>query len=147
MAAKKKIEEIVATVTADEIEEIVATVTVDDVIEITPPTEHTVDAGTIRKKSSFGRTMYYIDTVRVRDTKGPGQLLGMIKFMIEAGITSPETAVQGSVIGQRAVAEGYVTTAKLTGEVIFAYYIRRMETNYGVEHSKTVHAKTGKVMN
>ena len=149
--AKTKVNEQTTIVTVDEVIETtvddVIETTVDDVVEITPPTEHTVDAGTIRKKSSFGKTMYYIDTVRVRDTKGPGQLLGMIKFMIEAGITSPETAVQGSVIGQRAVAEGYVTTAKLTGEVIFAYYIRRMETNYGVEHSKTVHAKTGKVMN
>ena len=112
-----------------------------------PASDHTIDAGDIRKKSSFGKTMYYIDPTRTRDVKGPGQLLGMVKFMVEKGITSPETAEQGSIIGARAVAEGYVSTNKLTGAVIFAYYIRRMEAKFGVEHAKTLHAKTGKVMN
>lgn len=125
----------------------VTDVTATEEIIPDPATEHTVDAGSIRKKSSFGKTLYYIDTARVRDTKGPGQLLGMVKFMIEKGITSPDTAEQGSIIGERAVAEGYVSTNKLTGAVIFAYYIRRMESRFGVEHAKTVHAKTGKVMN
>lgn len=130
----------------DTIEVTDVTVTEQEIIP-DPATEHTVDAGDIRKKSSFGKTMYYIDPARVRDTKGPGQLLGMVKFMIEKGMTSPDTAEQGSVIGTRAVAEGYVSTNKLTGAVIFAYYIRRMEAKFGVEHAKTIHAKTGKVMN
>lgn len=116
-------------------------------IVATPSTQHTDEAGSIRKKSSFGRTFYFIDTKRTRLDKGPGQLKGLIKFMIDNKITSDETAMNGAEIGRRAVEEGYVTTAKLTGEVIFAYYIRRMEREFGVEHAKTVHAKTGKQMN
>ena len=113
----------------------------------TPPSDHTVDNGSIRPKSSFGRTFYYVDLSRVRSSKGPGQMMGLIRYMIEKGITSPDKAQQGAVIGTAAVAEGYVATQKLTGPVIFAYYIRRMEREQGVEHSQTVHAKTGKKMN
>ena len=67
-------------------------------------------------------------------------------LVVENGVTSPETAMQGAVIGYRAVADGTVKTNKLTGPVIFAYYVRRMEKEFGVEHHQTVHAKTNKVM-
>lgn len=120
---------------------------VEEVVEVTPPTEHTVDTGEgIRSRSSFGKTFYYVDLTRVRNPKGPNQLKGMIQYMIDKGITSPETAQQGASIGLAAVLEGYVQTNKLTGPVIFAYYIRRMEQEFGVEHAKTIHAKTGKQM-
>ena len=119
---------------------------VNDEVMVTPPTAHTVEVGSIRPKSSFGKTFYYVDTKRITATKGPGQLKGIIKWMIENGCTSPETAKQGAEIGRRAVADGFVETAKLTGEVIFAYYVRRMEAEFGVEHHQTVHAKTGKIM-
>jgi hypothetical protein len=118
----------------------------NEVEEATPASAHTVETGSIRKKSSFGRTMYYIDPERDRLAKGPNQMLGLVKYMLDKGITTPEKAMQGSVIGQNAVDEGYVITAKLTGPVIFAYYIRRMEREQGVEHAKTLHAKTGKRM-
>jgi hypothetical protein len=124
----------------------IETPVVDTEVVPTPPTEHTLDVASIRPRSSFGKTFYYVDLERDRAVKGPNQLLGMIKFMIENGITSPETARQGAEIGAQAVADGYVTTAKLTGEVIFAYYIRRMEKEFGIEHAKTVHAKTNKIM-
>jgi hypothetical protein len=114
--------------------------------EVTPPTQHTVDVGSIRPKSSFGKTFYYVDTKRVRATKGPQQLRDMVQFMIDQGMTSPETAAQGAAIGTLAVASGAVKTNKLTGPVIFAYYVRRMEKEFGVEHHQTVHAKTNKVM-
>jgi len=126
--------------------EIVAEVVTEEIV-VTPPTEHTVDNASIRPKSSFGRTYYFVDPARTRSDKGPNQLKGIIKWMIENGVTSSETALQGAEIGQRAVDDGFVTTAKLTGPVIFAYYIRRMEKEFGVEHAKTVHAKTGKRMN
>jgi hypothetical protein len=113
---------------------------------VTPPTKHTVDVGSIRPKSSFGRTFYYVDTKRVRSTKGPAQLQGMIKWMIDNGVTSAETAMQGALIGSKAIEDGFVLTNKLTGPVIFAYYIRRMEAEFGVEHHQTVHARTNKVM-
>ena len=113
----------------------------------TPPTMHTVEQGILHKKSSFGKTFYYIDTTRVRLDKGPNQLRGIIKWMIDNKVTSANTAKQGAEIGRRAVEDGYVLTAKLTGEVIFAYYIRVMQKSYGVEHAKTLHAKTGKKMN
>lgn len=113
---------------------------------VTPPTQHTVDVGSIRPKSSFGKTFYYVDPKRVTATKGPAQLRGLIKWMIDFQVTSPEMAMQGAEIGNRAIADGYVVTAKLTGPVIFAYYVRRMETEFGVEHHQTIHAKTGKVM-
>jgi hypothetical protein len=121
---------------------------VEAVVEevVTPPTQHTVDVGSIRPKSSFGRTFYYVDVKRVRSAKGPAQLQGMIKWMIDKGVTSAETAMQGALIGSKAVKDGYVLTNKLTGPVIFAYYIRRMETEFGVEHHQTVHARTNKVM-
>jgi len=118
----------------------------DEVVEATPASQHTTETGSIRKKSSFGRTMYYIDPDRDRLPNGPNQMLGLVKYMLDKGITTPEKAMQGSVIGQNAVDEGYVVTAKLTGPVIFAYYIRRMEREQGVEHAKTLHAKTGKRM-
>lgn len=126
--------------------EIENTVVTDEIVA-TPPSEHTADNATIRPKSSFGKTMYYIDLSRERLVKGPGQLLGIIKYMIDHDITSAENAMQGAEIGRLAVASGYVTTAKLTGEVIFAYYIRRMEREFGIEHAATIHAKTGKRMN
>lgn len=119
---------------------------VEVVEEVTPPTQHTVDVGSIRPKSSFGKTFYYVDLKRVRATKGPQQLRDMVQWMIDNGVTSPETAMQGAVIGYRAVADGTVKTNKLTGPVIFAYYVRRMEKEFGVEHHQTVHAKTNKVM-
>jgi len=109
--------------------------------------EHTEEQGQLRKKSSFGRTMYYVDPKREWAKKGPNQMLGIRKWMIENKITSPATAMQGAEIGRKAVADGFVVTAKLTGEVIFAYYIRRMEKECGVEHAATIHAKTGKKMN
>lgn len=115
-------------------------------VEVTPPTQHTVDVGSIRPKSSFGKTYYYVDLARVRAVKGPQQLRDMVKWMIDNGITSPENAKQGAEIGTAAVADGTVKTNKLTGPVIFAYYVRRMETEFGVEHHKTIHAKSGKVM-
>jgi len=115
--------------------------------QVTPPTEHTVDAGSIRARSSFGRTFYYVDPARERSQKGPNQMKGIIKWMIDNGVTSDAAALQGAEIGQRAIDDGYVVTAKLTGPVIFAYYIRRMEREQGVEHAKTLHAKTGKRMN
>ena len=119
----------------------------EEEIVATPPSAHTEEVGTeIRRRSSFGKTMYYIDKDRVRLPKGPNQMLGLVKFMLDKGITSPAKARQGSEIGTQAVAEGYVVTAKLTGPVIFAYYIRRMEREQGVEHARTVHAKTGKTM-
>lgn len=125
----------------------VNTAVVETVVEeVTPPTQHTVDVGSIRPKSSFGKTFYYVDPKRVRATKGPNQLLGMIKWMIENKVTSPESARQGSEIGTKSIDDGFVVTAKLTGPVIFAYYVRRMEKEFGVEHHQTVHAKTGKVM-
>ena len=114
--------------------------------EVTPPTSHTVEVGSIRPKSSFGKTFYYVDLKRVRATKGPQQLRDMVQYMIDCGMTSPETAAQGAVIGTLAVASGAVKTNKLTGPVIFAYYVRRMEAEFGVEHHQTVHAKSGKVM-
>jgi hypothetical protein len=120
-------------------------VAVEEVIT-TPPTQHTVDVCSIRPKSSFGKTFYYVDVTRVRATKGPQQLRDMVAWMIENKITSPETAMQGAEIGTKAVADGSVKTNKLTGPVIFAYYVRRMEKEFGVEHHQTVHAKTGKVM-
>lgn len=117
------------------------------VSEQTPPSAHTTDTGEgIRKRSSFGKTYYYVDTKRQREPKGPNQMLGIIKWMIENKVTSPAAAMQGAEIGRRAVEDGHVKTAKLTGEVIFAYYIRRMEREQGIEHAKTVHAKTGKKM-
>ena len=113
----------------------------------TPPSEHTTDVGDgIRRRSSFGKTMYYIDPSRQRLSKGPNQMLGLVKYMLDKGITTPQKAQQGSSIGEAAVREGYVVTAKLTGPVIFAYYIRRMEREQGVEHAATIHAKTGKKM-
>jgi hypothetical protein len=118
----------------------------ETVVEITPPTDHTVEVGSIRPKSSFGKTFYYVDTKRVRSTKGPAQLKGLVQWMIDNGVTSPETALQGAVIGTRAVLDGSVITNKLTGPVIFAYYVRRMEKEFGVEHHQTIHAKSGKVM-
>ena len=113
----------------------------------TPPSYHTVDVGEgIRSRSSFGKTFYYIDPSRTRSTKGPGQLLGIIKWMLDNDVTSEESAMNGADIGTRAVADGYVITAKLSGPVIFAYYVRRMEKEFGVEHAKTIHAKTGRIM-
>lgn len=113
----------------------------------TPPSRHTADVGEgIRKRSSFGKTYYFVDPKRDRLEKGPGQMLGLIKWMIDNKITSPAKAMQGSEIGERAVKDGFVKTAKLTGPVIFAYYIRRMEREQGVEHAKTLHAKTNKKM-
>lgn len=120
-------------------------VVVEEIIA-TPPTQHTIDVGSIRPKSSFGKTFYYVDLTRVRATKGPQQLRDMVQWMIDNKITSPERAMQGAEIGTKAVADGTVKTNKLTGPVIFAYYVRRMEAEFGVEHDKTVHAKTGKVM-
>ena len=119
---------------------------VEVVEEVTPPTQHTVEVGSIRPKSSFGKTLYYVDLKRQRASKGPQQLRDMVQWMLDNGITSPEKAMQGAVIGSRAVADGTVKTNKLTGPVIFAYYIRRMEKEFGVEHHATIHAKTGKVM-
>lgn len=123
-----------------------AAVEVVVVEEVTPPTQHTVDVGSIRPKSSFGKTFYYVDTTRTRATKGPQQLRDMVEWMIENKVTSPERAMQGAEIGTLAVATGKVKTNKLTGPVIFAYYVRRMEKEFGVEHHQTVHAKSGKVM-
>jgi hypothetical protein len=120
-------------------------VAVEEVVA-TPPTQHTVDVGSIRPKSSFGKTFYYVDLTRTRATKGPQQLRDMVQWMIENKVTSPEKAMQGTEIGTKAVADGTVKTNKLTGPVIFAYYVRRMEQEFGVEHHQTVHAKTGKVM-
>lgn len=114
---------------------------------ITPPTPHTVEQGSIHKRSSFGKTFYYIDPERSRSSKGPNQLKGIIRWMLANNITSPETAMQGSEIGRRAVEDEFVVTAKLTGEVIFAYYVREMQKNHGMEHAATLHAKTGKRMN
>lgn len=119
---------------------------VEIVEEVTPPTQHTVDVGSIRPKSSFGKTFYYVDLKRVRATKGPQQLRDMVQYMIDQKMTSPETACQGAAIGAAAVASGAVKTNKLTGPVIFAYYVRRMEKEFGVEHHQTIHAKTNKVM-
>lgn len=133
MTAKTKVTEIVANEVA---EEIVAT----------PPTAHTLDVASIRPKSSFGKTFYYVDVARTRSDKGPNQLKGIIKWMIENEVTSAENAMQGAEIGRRAVEDGHVVTAKLTGEVIFAYYIRRMEKEFGIEHAATIHAKTNKRM-
>jgi hypothetical protein len=118
----------------------------DEQIEATPASSHTTETGSIRKKSSFGRTMYYIDTTRQRLPKGPNQMMGIVKWMLDNKITSANKAMQGSEIGTRAIEDGYVVTAKLTGPVIFAYYIRRMEREQGVEHAATLHAKTGKKM-
>lgn len=119
----------------------------DDHTEVvTPPSVHTTSTGDIRKRSSFGRTFYYIDTTRSRSSKGPGQMKGLVKWMLDNEITSPERAMQGSLIGESAVADGYVVTAKLTGAVIFAYYIRKMEQEQGVEHRATIHNRTGKHM-
>jgi hypothetical protein len=115
-------------------------------IVATPPSAHTTDVASIRPRSSFGKTFYYVDLKRTRTDKGPNQLKGIIKWMIENEVTSPESAMNGAEIGTRAVNDGYVVTAKLTGPVIFAYYIRRMEKEFGIEHHATVHAKTGKVM-
>lgn len=115
--------------------------------EPTPPTNHTVDVGTgIRSRSSFGKTFYYIDPTRTRATKGPNQLRGIIQWMLDNEVTSDERAMQGAEIGTKAVDDGYVVTEKLTGPVIFAYYIRRMEKEFGVEHAKTLHAKSGQRM-
>ncbi len=122
-----------------------ATANLDELLP-TPPSEHTVETGSIRKRSSFGRTLYYIDSTRERAVKGPGQLLGIVKFMLDNGITSPDTAMQGSAIGRAAVESGHVATNKLTGEVIFAYYARWLEREYGMEHSATIHAATNKQM-
>lgn len=120
---------------------------VEEAVEPTPPTAHTVEQGSIHKRSSFGRTFYYIDPTRTRSTKGPNQLKGIIKWMLDNNVTSPERARNGAEIGTLAVEDGYVVTAKLTGPVIFAYYVREMQKNHGVEHAKTLHAKTGKQMN
>ena len=114
---------------------------------ITPPTPHTVEQGSIHKRSSFGKTFYYIDPERTRSAKGPNQLKGIVKWMLDNDVTSPANARQGSEIGRLAVEDGYVVTAKLTGEVIFAYYVREMQKNHGMEHAATLHAKTGKRMN
>lgn len=122
-------------------------VVTDEEIIPSPPTPHTVEQGSIHKRSSFGKTFYYIDPERTRSPKGPNQLKGIIKWMLDNGITSPATAMQGSEIGKLAVEDGYVVTAKLSGPVIFAYYVRVMQKEHGMEHSKTVHAKTGKRMN
>ena len=118
-----------------------------DEVVATPPTQHTTETGEgIRKRSSFGKTYYYVDLDRTRLPKGPNQMLGLIRWMIDNGVTSEAKAKQGAEIGRRAVEDGHVKTAKLTGEVIFAYYIRRMEREQGVEHAKTLHAKTNKRM-
>ena len=117
-----------------------------EVIEPTKPTSHTKRTGQVRKKTSFGKTYYFVDPSRVRAEGGPAQLRGLVKYMVDNGITSDATAMQGSEIGAKAVEEGFVKTTKLTGPVIFAYYVRRMEAEYGVEHAKTEHAKTGKIM-
>jgi len=120
---------------------------IEAIVEVaTPSTKHTEETGAIRKKSSFGKTYYYINTKRDRLSKGPNQMLGIVKWMIDNKITSEKVAMQGAEIGRRAIVDGHVKTAKLTGEVIFAYYIRRMEQEQGIEHAKTTHAKTGKVM-
>ena len=128
-------------------EVIVEPVVLDEEIVATPPSHHTEEQGSLHKRSSFGRTFYFVDTDRVRSPKGPNQLKGIIRWMIDNGVTSPSKSMQGAEIGRRAVEDGYVVTAKLTGEVIFAYYIREMQKNHGVEHDRTVHAKTGKRMN
>ena len=123
------------------------TVIINDEVEPTPPSSHTVEVGEgIRKRSSFGKTMYFIDPARERAAKGPAQMLGIIKWMLDNEIDSPAKAMQGAEIGAKAVEDGYVITAKLTGPVIFAYYVRRMEKEQGVEHAATLHAKTGKKM-
>jgi hypothetical protein len=129
-----------------QIKEVVATVVTDEEIVATPPSDHTLDVASIRPRSSFGKTFYFVDVNRTRSDKGPNQLKGIIKWMLDNGVTSDETAMQGAEIGRRAVEDGHVVTAKLTGEVIFAYYIRRMEKEFGIEHAKTVHAKTNKRM-
>lgn len=118
----------------------------DEEVQPTPPSEHTVEVASIRPRSSFGTTFYYIDTDRERATKGPNQLKGIIKYMLDHGITSRETAMPGHLIGTNAVEEGYVVTERLTGPVIFAYYVRRMEREFGVEHAKTVHTRSGREM-
>jgi hypothetical protein len=124
----------------------IASTEVAEEIVATPPSAHTTDVASIRPRSSFGKTFYFVDLKRTRTDKGPNQLKGIIKWMIDNEVTSPETAMNGAEIGTRAVNDGYVVTAKLTGPVIFAYYIRRMEKEFGIEHHATVHAKTGKVM-
>lgn len=124
---------------------IVLPVVAEEVIA-TPPSNHTKDMAKTTKQSSFGKKFYFVDLTRVRKDKGPNQLRGIIRWMIDKGHTSEETAVQGSIAGTMAIEDGYVQTAKLTGPVIFAYYRSTMEKEYGLELAKTLHAKTGKRM-
>jgi hypothetical protein len=119
---------------------------VDKVEDLGPVPQRTAANDTVRARSSFGKTNYYIDPSRARLAKGPQQMMDLVKWMIDNEVTSPNKALQGSVIGSRAVAEGAVKTNKLTGPVIFAYYARRMEKEQGMVLLNVVHAKTGKVM-
>ena len=110
----------------------------------------TTNNGVARKRSSFGKTFYYVDQNARKSLenldKGPQQMRDMVKFMIDNGITSAAKAKQGAEIGTDAVASGAVKTSKLTGPVIFAYYARRMESDQGLRLAKCVHAKSGQDM-
>lgn len=124
----------------------VTPVIVNTVEELGAVPERTDNNGSVRARSSFGRTNYYIDPTRARLAKGPKQMLDLVKWMIDNGVTTPSKAMQGSTIGTLAVESGAVVTNKLTGPVIFAYYARRMEKEQGMVLLNVVHAKTGKVM-
>jgi hypothetical protein len=123
-----------------------ATVIVETREELGVVPERTAANDSVRARSSFGKTNYYIDPTRARLAKGPQQMMDLVKWMIENDVTSPAKALQGSVIGTKAITDGFVKTNKLTGPVIFAYYARRMEKEQGMVLLNVVHAKTGKVM-
>ena len=74
---------------------------------------------------------YGLNDVKVVVGKGPSQMLGIIEWMKKNKIDA-NNGMRGSEIGKRAVADGDVVTNKLSGEVIFAYYARRMEREYGL---------------
>ena len=99
-----------------------------------------------RKKTSFGRTFYWYDSMEDTSAKCPPQMQAIIKYMVDNSITSEKKAEQGSIIGNKAKAEGYFGESKLEGAVIFAYYIRRLERDHGFKLKGVYHARSNKKM-
>ena len=108
-----------------------------------------VNNAEIRAKSSFGITKYYLDVARLKsnygkkwpmieemlnDDKRYGQKFGLVKGMYKEGITSVAKMVQGKEIGRMCMEKGYVNSKSLTGDVIFAYYVRKNEKHHHNEH-------------
>lgn len=61
-----------------------------------------------------------------RLAKSPMQIQLMLKYMLEAGVTSPAKAATGTSVSQQAVAKRYLVT-KIEPHVLFAYYRKKMD--------------------